>query len=492
MDYLDPKKQAQHRIILLTGYMFIGVAVAISTLILVYFAYGFGLTRNGSVIQNGLVFFSSQPGGAKIYLNDTLRSEQTDTKLTLPEGIYRTSLERTGYRSWQRTLEINGGRVLHVDYPFLIPKTLKTSTTTTYTSQPAFSSQSIDRRWLVVLQPGQRQVFDLYDLKSKTKSVTPITLPNAAISQSVGAETFTAVAWADDNNHLVIKHTFNDNQSSEYILLDRSNPEQSINLNTTLGFAPAVLTLQNRKYDKYFVYNPATQILQSVSLSQTTPVLLLDHVLAYQTMGNDSFLYATDSEAPAGRVLIKRTIGSQTFLLRSIPVQTTYLLDLAKYSGVEYVVIGSSNENKVYIYKDPIGQVKALPKHAIVPVQVLHVTKPDFVGFSPSSQFIIAERGNQFGVFDVFNGVGYNYSINQAIDAPQTHVSWMDASHLTFVSSGKSTIVDYDGTNLQKLVSASASYTPMFSPDFTYSYTYAAGTSGFTLGQTSLLTPADQ
>lgn len=492
MDYLDPKKQARHRVVLFTGYIFIGIAVAISTLILVYFAYGFGLARNGAVIQNGLVFFSSEPQGAKVYLNDKIQSDQTNAKFVVPEGVYRSRLERSGYRNWQRTLEINGGQVLHVDYPFLIPTTLKTTPYVSYPTAPAFSSQSLDRRWLLVSETGVGNNFDLYDLKSKTKVVTPVIVPATIMTASTGSQSLQPIAWADDNNHLIVKHIYNNNQKFEYLLIDRANPDQSININTTLGYAPDVLTLQNRKYDRYFIYSPSTQILQSATLSEPSPVVLLDHVLAYQTYGTNSFLYATDSDAPAGKVLIKRTIGDQTYTLRSIPLQTTYLLDFTKYAGVEYVVIGSSNENKVYIYKDPIGQIKKLPNHAIVPLQVLHVTTPDFVGFSPSAQFVIAEHGNQFGVFDIFNSVGYNYSINQAIDAPQTHVTWMDGSRLTFVSGGLSTIVDYDGTNLQKLVAANPAFVPLFSPDYKFTYAYASGPATTVLGQTSLLTPADQ
>lgn len=492
MDYLDPKKQARHRIILLIGYMFIGVAVTFATLILVYFAYGFGLARNGAVIQNGLVFFSSQPSSANIYLNDKLRSEKTNAKLTLPEGIYRTRLERTGYRPWQRTIELNGSQVLHVDYPFLVPNTLKTTAMTNFTSAPTFSSQSTDRRWLLVQQSAGSETFELYDLKSKTKSVTSISIPTTVLTLSSGSESLQPVAWADDNVHVVAKHSYDNNTKFEYVLINREAPDQSININTTLGFNPDVLTLQNHKYDRYFIYSPSTQIVQSVTLTEPSPVVLLDHVLAYQTYGTDSFLYATDSEAPAGKVLIKRTIGAQTYTLRAIPTQSTYLLDFTKYSGVEYVVIGSSNESKVYIYKDPIGQLKKLPKHAIVPIQVLHVTEPNFVGFSPNSQFVIAERGNQFGVFDIFNSVGYNYSINQAIDAPQTHVAWMDGNRLSFVSGGLATIVDYDGTNLQKLVAANSAYLPMFAPNYTFLYTFASNATALQLGQTSLLTPADQ
>ncbi len=42
MDYLDPKKQFRHHIILFTGYILIAIAIVIASLILLYQAYGFG------------------------------------------------------------------------------------------------------------------------------------------------------------------------------------------------------------------------------------------------------------------------------------------------------------------------------------------------------------------------------------------------------------------------------------------------------------------
>jgi hypothetical protein len=130
MDYLDPKKEARHRVLLFVGYILIGVAILIGTLVLLYQAYGFGIGKNGTVIQNGLVFVSSQPNPANIYLNNKLNKSQTNTRLTLPSGIYQVRLARDGYRDWQRTIEVEGGDVQHFDYPFLIPSKLKKSPTT--------------------------------------------------------------------------------------------------------------------------------------------------------------------------------------------------------------------------------------------------------------------------------------------------------------------------------------------------------------------------
>ncbi|MET0779823.1 MAG: PEGA domain-containing protein, partial [Candidatus Saccharimonadales bacterium] len=87
MDFLDPKKQKAHARRLTLGYALIGLVLLLGTTILLYLAYGFGIDKNGRVIQNGLVFISSQPSGADIYINGQSKG-QTDTRVVLPAGSY--------------------------------------------------------------------------------------------------------------------------------------------------------------------------------------------------------------------------------------------------------------------------------------------------------------------------------------------------------------------------------------------------------------------
>jgi K+-transporting ATPase c subunit len=108
MDYLDPKKQRQHTILLIIGYICIGVAIIIATFVLVYQANGYVVNGDGTVIQNGLVFFSSQPHPAQIYVDNKLAKVRTNARDTLPAGIYKIRISRTGYQNWQRTIEVDG------------------------------------------------------------------------------------------------------------------------------------------------------------------------------------------------------------------------------------------------------------------------------------------------------------------------------------------------------------------------------------------------
>lgn len=494
MDYLDRPKAMRHHVTLFVGYILIAIAIVIAALILLYQAHGFGVTRNGDVVQNGLIFFSSQPNPASITINGERKPETTNTRMVLPSAIYDVRLSREGYHDWSRTIELEGGRVKHYDYPFLFPRSLTTEKLAQYEAAPRLFTQSPNQRWLLVQADSNVRTFSTYDLSADVpaEAQESFTLPEAVVSKPAPGqvESWQLIAWADNNNHVILKHQFGDN--FEYILLSRSKPAESLNLNTALGIDPVELTLNNRKHDQYFIHDPVKQSLQKASLKEPTPTLLASNVLEYKTYQDDTVLYATKQGAPTGKVLVKVKVDDSEYVVRSFDEGSDYLLDLTKYDGDMYVVAGATRGSRVYIYEDPIGQRKRQPDQMPSPVQVLHVENPTTVSFSGTAQLIMAENGNRFGVYDIENEVGYNYSTTQPIDAPQLRAEWMDGHRLYYVSNGKLGVYDYDNINRQTLMSAHPGYLPAFAPDFKQVYSLAGAANGFSLQQTSLVTPADE
>ena len=492
MDYLDPKKELEHRIILLVGYVLVAVAIGIASIILLYQAYGFGIGKNGTVIQSGLTFFSSQPHPAKIRLNGVLNNAATNARLELPAGIYQVTLSRSGYKDWHRTIELPGGSVEHFDYPVLFPNVLTTTKMpgADYKTAPSLVTQSPDQRWLVVGQPDSATNFDLYDLKNPVKTPVVLSLPASLLSPATTSQSWQLVEWADDNQHVLLQHNFDD--KTEYVLLDRTDGAQSTNLNTALTISPTKLSLANKKFDQYYLYDAPSGLLQAASKT-AAKTTVLEHVLAYKPYSDNTFLYVTGDKAPAGKVLVKMVVDGKAETLRSLALSPDYLLDLTKYSGTMYVAVGSTAGNKVYIYQDPFAQLAQQPNQAPGPVQVLHVAQPNYLSFSTNAQFIVTENGPRFGVYDIENKVGYNYSLPQALDAPQLHASWMDGDRLAYISRGKLTVFDYDATNAQALSPAGSSFLPAFAPDYKHVYVVNpnASTGQFELTETSLLAAGD-
>jgi len=493
MDYLDPRKEQAHSVILFTGYILITIGIVIGTLILIYRVYGFTINKQGAVIQDGLTYFSSHPSSATIAIKGQPNTSRTNTRLSLPEGIYSVTISRNGYHDWQRQITVIGGGVRHFDYPFLIPTNLQTKPIDNFTSAPGLVTQSPDRRWLLVEQPGSIVNFRVYDLKNPTKAADTISIPGGILSHATGSEVWQLSEWADDNRHVVLKHNYDG--KTEYILVDRQTPGQSENLNTALSTTPTKLTLRDKKFDQYFIYDGASQLLQSTSLKDpSVHTNVQQHLLAYQSYGSNGLLYVTSDGAAKGQVLVKLDQGSHSYILRTFPSGTDYLVDLTQYSNSLYVAIGAVAQNKVYIYKDPIGQLAKNPHQALVPVQVLHVVSPNYLSFSSNAQFIVTESGTQFGVYDVQDSLGYSYTSSYALDAPQVHATWMDGDRLVYVSAGKLVMFDYDSANPETLMPADSQYLPFFAPDYKYVYSLGADASssgGKQLQQTALLTPGD-
>lgn len=499
MEFLDPKKQRAHIIRLMIGYVLIGLAVILTTIILLYQAYGFGF-KNGEVIQNGLIFVSSTPSSADVYINGEKQKETTNTRLLKPAGQYSFEVRRDGYRSWKRAINLEGGTVARFDYPLLFPSKLTTETVKNYGTRPNMAAQSPNNRWLLVQADPSYTAFELLDLNKPEKPADLLNLPST-ISAQQGTHAWNFIEWSNDNRHVLLEHSTADQGKtvSEYILVDREDPSLSVNLSTLIGVQANKVELLDGKYDKYAIYTEDRKLL-TASLENPTPELLLEGVLAYKTYGEDTVLYATSLGAPAGKTLVKLKESKAEFVIRQVAADSAYMLDLAKYENAWYVVAGASKENRTYVYKNPMEKLAADATAALVPLYVFKTIEPTGVSFSNNARFI-AVQGQQIAVYDAETDRGYMYNTTEPRDAPSLPVEWMDGFRLTYVSAGKTFVFDFDNTNRVSLVSADSAYRPFFADESKRLYTIALqptkGTDGkesiqYTLTTTSLRTPADQ
>jgi len=474
---------------LLVGYVLVAIAIILATVVLLEYAYGFGRSKNGEVVQHGLVFVASTPSGANVQFSGESNRATTNTRLSLVSGNYKLTLSKQDYRPWQQTFTLQGGSVLRLDYAFLIPKALKSTPVKAYDTAPQFATQSPDRRWLLVLPAGSTSAFDLYDLKAAKPAVQVLTLPPALVA-SDPAQAWKPLEWADDNQHVLLSRIVG--SKTEFLLLDRNDMTKSLNLNTTFSANPTKISLIDKKYDQYYLFDQTAQTLQTARLGQTALQPLLSNVLAYQSYGSNVILYASSKTAIDGKAAIDLLQGGKTYLLREVAANTTYLLNLTQYSGSWYVIAGASSENKVYVYKDPLTQLQS-KRATLVPTYVAKTPTPTYAAFSASAQFVLIENGSQFSVYDAQYDRGYRFDTKLPLDTPQQHASWMDSNRITYVSGGKVRIMDFDGTNQQTLVDANAAFAQFFSPDYKYLDTLSpqAAANQTSFVSTPLRTPAD-
>lgn len=468
MDFLDTNKQRRHAILLYIGYAFIALAIAIATMVLVYQANGFGVNRKGQIVQNGLVFFSSQPAAADIYLNGVKQGNQTNTRVSVASGQYTIKISRDGYRDWTRPLNVQGGDVQNFDYPFLFPAKLDATTYATLEQAPGLTSQSRDRRWLLAQESSTSASFALYDLKNPKDPAVTLALPATVAGSAASAHAWEVVQWANNNRHVLLKHT--SNNVSQFVLLDTQDVAQSRNLTNEFKLPHATMALIDNTHNRYHVFDAASGRLFTAALDNETLTEQLTGVIAYKSYGTKSVVYVTATDASEGKVRVMLYNGEKSYPIREVAANTTYLLDMAGYDGAPYVALGAASDNAVYVYKDPVAQFK--DEKLVFPnaARVLKIQNPTWMAFSPNTQYVVAQGGTQFGVYDIYLKHAYVYALQQPLDAPQQQARWMDGNRLMYVSGGKLLAFDYDRRNQQALMAASAAHSVAFSPDYKYVY----------------------
>ena len=485
MEFLDPVAERRSRVMLFIGYGLIAIAITIASLILWYWSYGFTLSRDGEVKQNGLVFVSSTPQGATITLNGETSTERTNGRLSLESGSYDMKVSLEGYRDWTHSFSVEGSDVQRFDYLKLIPTQLKSSVIAPLATEPSFVSQSPNKRWLVAKDATITGLFQVYDLRNPKKpNVIQLTLPETIVSASETTTSWKVVEWSNDNRHLLLSHTFvtEATERKEYILFDRTSAELGRNLTTQLQFAPEEsLQLYDKQFDQLYVHNAANNTLRTLSVSGAEIIPPTEKVIAFKTYGRDTLLYVTETAAADGalqRSAILKT-GNQQITLRQFALptdNTNYLLDVARYDNDWYVVTGETTGKGVYVYKNPFEQkllVDVLPK----PWRYLRRDSPTKVSFSNNARFLLVQSNQKVTVCDIEEVAIRSYAIDQPLDIA-SELRWVDSFHLAYVSGGKVQLMDYDKHNHQVLTDSNPRFTPYFAPDSRFMLTITAGNNG--------------
>lgn len=491
MDFLDPRKRRAHTRRLLIGYVLMAIAITLGAIILVYGAYGYGFnTKTGGIVQNGLLFVDSQPGGADIYLNDQPQNSKTSARFVLPAGNYKITLKKDGYRSWERTFALTEHSIARYVYPFLFPLKPQISVLKNYSTAPPLISQSPDHRWLLIEVPQSatgRVAFDEYDTTNPDQPPKVLTMPSGLLAVGAnGSNVLSEVEWSTDNKHLLLKDTTS--SGAEFIIFDRDNPAQSFNVNKLFNISPTLVALRNKKIDQFYIFNQATGNLQIGRTSDASLTPLLTHVLSFRPNGPDLVSYITDQNSSPGQVVARIWDGNKSYPLYTFAAGNYYLIDMTQFQSHWYYVAGSDSTERVNVYKDPLSGIKNPSIGKAIPLLSLNITDANKVSFSTNARFMEVEAGQNLSVYDFETQSAYHYTLTAPL-ADSLH--WMDGHRLIGESGDTVFVTDYDSTNQQLLVPTTYTAAGFFDRDYKYLFTTVASASGTSLERVDMLAGVD-
>lgn len=472
MDFLDPAKNKAHTRRLWIGYILIGIAILLASFILVVLAFGYDVDRKtGEVIQNGLIFADSSPESSTIYLNGK-ENGQTDKRLTVPEGHYNMELRRKGYTTWKKSFDLQGSSIERMMYPKLFPEKLKAVSAQDFTGSPTLSTQSPDRRWVLLVLPGTYNDFISYDIVNPKDKPVSFELPEGLLSVPDNKDTpqsLKMVEWSTDNKHVLIKHTYGD--AAEFVMVDREEPTKSINVNKHLNRTPSTITLRDKKFDRLYLYDAATKALDAANTATKEITPILTGVESYKSYQENIILYAAANETTPDKTDVRYWDDGKIYQLKSFNA-TSVLLDMARYDGTFYTGVVSVKDGRLYIFADSLEKLKKKPKTEVAPYLLLKQSDPVKLSFSANTRFISVQSGSKFSVYDFEEDRRFSFTAKENVPLEVT-ASWMDGHRLVFNHNNKVVVYEFDGANPTTLTSIVTGSLPFFDRDYERLWTVA-------------------
>lgn len=489
MDYLDPYKKRQHTRRLFIGYGLVALAIGFGTVILALLAFGYAFDRrSGGVIQNGLIFVNMAPVTADVYVDDELRG-RGGQRLVLPAGEYNIEIREEGYRTWQKQVDLRGGSVERLSYPFLFPEEIAETTYRRFDSLPDIFTVSPDRRWMIIQESDDKSAFVKYDLRKQVNLPSFFSLPLGVLSTHDEEDaSVSVVEWSNDSEHFIMRHQFGD--QAEYILLNHSDPSKSQNLATLFsGVDFTDISLIDKQHDQYHLFDRTADALLQARLGSDAVEQVRDEVLSYRSHGSDALLYLTPTiediddvdaavealradDGSTDKMFLVMQEGNQAAVLAEFPAddRNEYLLDFARFSGDWYIAASHTPSKRVYIYQEPLNQVLS-NSGSLIPEHVFRIGgAPERISFSANTRNIGVQSGVELAVYDIERQSTYRFPITDDEVDDVGRLQWMDGHRALFVNSDMLHVSDFDGENKHQLAMCDSRTSVVFDTAYDYFY----------------------
>ncbi len=457
-------------------YIVLGVLTAVLTLLMVLAAQGYDINREtGEIIHNGLVIVKGEPVAAKIYINGRAEDGHTPGRLSLPEGRYTIGLKAEGYRSWSRSLSVQGSGLSWLSYPLLIPTKLQPEPVATYT-RPGLVSQSPDQRWLLVQRSRNVSTFDLYDLNNPKQNPTAVKLSSELLVGSPAS--LRAMTWADDNRHLLLKQATTGRPN--YLVLDAAVPSRSQQLGLTKGVTAtdAMVEFRDGAWDELLVTSDG--VVRRLDLDgPLNKVVLAKEVLASAWL-DDRLYVARSLERKTAIKLVDdgqaRTVYSNNQLSSDLSIQLT------SFEGNSRLILWDQERSRVYVLLNPEQATTDNPVRTSRAVSSGNIKS---VLISPDQRFICVQGANELTVLDFGDGARYRVKLK----AGTTGLTWLDDFRFRFAIGQRLYMMDFDGSNVLALTRVDSTARGFLSSDLErlFSLRQAHSTNERILELTSLL-----
>jgi hypothetical protein len=465
------------------SFMTLTVTVIVALLLLIVLGYSFN-QKDGKLEQGGLLQFQSIPTGATVTLDEMKLSALTNTKATADSGSHFASFDKDNYRTWQKAITVVPGQIGWLSYARLIPKTITPQTLHSFTTLTgALSTNS--RNYMILHEEADKPEFTLVNIQGDTVRYDALVLPTTVFTAPAAGKTqsFTLDGWSDNDDAILVRHTYDDTKT-EWILLDRSSPEKSININATYGINP--LTVQFAGGGSKLLFVQTDDIVRRINLNdQTLSRPLATRVANFTIYDDKTIVFVTSADEKA-----QRSVGyAATDIDQPVTIATYPADGLPLYAGItnyfsqKYVAVMHGQTLTIHAGALPTADNKGTLKKftsQTLPVGASHLQ------ISRNNRFVVVTLADGYATYDI-ELRKFDKTVWATQSTTPRVLNWLDDYMLWSDNGGQLRFYEFDGANQQNIMPVAEGFAASLSANNKYIYGIFKTDKGFELRRAQLV-----
>lgn len=444
----------------------VGILLTLSVFYVLGYRFDFATHE---VAQGGLIQFDSHPRGAQVTIDGQIISGKTATKLDATAGSHTVTMALAGYQPWQKSITVNPGKILWLNYARFIPQSIKTDVQVSYPHID--SALSVRGTSLIYVWPEKTKpvVTQIYGNTNQVKQKS-IEIPSDTYTAASDANTsrFQLIDTDSSGSYLLVNHTYDN--VSEWLYIDVDTPSHSVNLSRVAGASISHIEFDksnNRRVymiveNSFVTYDVGSQILSK-------PIVGSVAEISGDSDGTVMYVSLPDTKTA------QRTIGyvskgdTHAKVLRTFYDNGTTPLHFLEENYVDSHYFAIQYGSTVEISAGLLPASSSTDTVLLQNVATISLTDPSSqMSFSPSSRFIIIQSGTTFMTYDL--ELGKLSTTSQRGDGNASPLAWLDQTSIVSTRGGSLQYYEFDGENSHTLLGDVMANTAVFSPDQRFIY----------------------
>lgn len=445
--------------------VFIPVIVGILLTASVMYMVGYRLDiGKHTVAQGGLIQFDSHPRGASIFIDSKELADKTATKSDESAGTHTVRMELKGYYPWQKTVSMDPGKILWLNYARLIPLSIATSVEASY--QHVDQALAVHGTSTIFVLPN-KTIPTIYIVRTANTNFeqTKLKLPAALATkpQKTSKSAYTIVASDATARYLLLRHDYD--KTSEYIYVDTTNVGQSVNLTSTIGTQVDDIQFDTANGRRLYVLSDGNlSRVDTTNLAAPTKLLSSVAEISLDATGNVGYVTQLNTTSNSRAVGYISKGSNEPRAIRTFYGSTKVPLHFREYRYFDSNYFALQYGESLEISTGSLPSSDSSSPVLLSNVATISLTDSASVtSFSPSGRFVMISFDDAFMTYDLeLNKLS---NAVQRGDGAASPLEWLDQTSLVSTRGGQLQYYEYDGENSHKLLDGVMAGSSVYSPD---------------------------